>query len=298
MNIEYFAYYSVGGYKDMYLGDLNTKSEFTYYSPFYNQWKNGTLHEGYADKMKSQFEFIEDKEQISIMSAANNLMPKDASTFVVHSGFKLACSNVGIGKVTIAIKDLIGNDKDENGRSLPFMMQLIGDTPSTMIALSEYIRENLKAVSEFLSTLFEFNAKYNCLQFNIGKLNSWIKDVIDNKLKPYVQNAISHKLHLLVLSDGINKDYALKEIGISHSDVERIYTMNGNLVYDCKHHKYGANNDAHAYNGNAELTSKGIIDSLMALMGRLFVFTTEDKADFEIVKEHIRKIVYRHIFNK
>ena len=297
MNIEYFAYYSVGGYKDMYLGDLNTKSDFTYYSPFYNQWKNGTLHEGYADKMKSQFEFLEDKEQISIMSAANNLMPKDASTFVVHSGFKLACSNVGIGKVTIAIKDLIGNDKDDNGRSLPFMMQLIGDTPSTMIALSEYLRENLKAVSDFLSTLFEFNAKYNCLQFNIGKLNSWIEDVIANILKPSYQNTSSHKLHLLVLSDGINKDYALKEIGINRSDVERVYTTCGSLVYDCKHHNPVPDNDYEPHNRNAELTSKSIIDSLLALMRRLFDFTSEDKADFEIVKKHISKIVSRHIFN-
>ena len=35
--IKYFAYYSVGGYKDMYLGNSELNEEYTYYSPFYSQ---------------------------------------------------------------------------------------------------------------------------------------------------------------------------------------------------------------------------------------------------------------------
>ena len=165
--IKYFAYYSVGGYKDMYLGNSEMKEEYTYYSPFYSQWKSNTLPEKFVDRMKEQLEYLDKLTHIKILTAIDEDLPKDASKFVSHSGFKLACCTLNNGSTTIALKDLNGSEKDENERSIPFMLQLLSDDAETQIALADYIRTHLEREEDFFANLFEYNVKYNCLQFNI-----------------------------------------------------------------------------------------------------------------------------------
>ena len=142
--IKYFAYYSVGGYKDMYLGNSELNEEYTYYSPFYSQWKNNTLPDKFVNRMKEQLAYLDKKPHIKILTATDEDLPKDAGKFVSHSGFKLACCTLNNGTTTIALKDLNGSEKDENERSIPFMLQLLSDDAETQIALADYIRTHLE----------------------------------------------------------------------------------------------------------------------------------------------------------
>lgn len=292
--IKYFAYYSVGGYKDMYLGNSDMKEECTYYSPFYSQWKNNTLPENFVNRMREQFEYLDEQTHIKILTAMDEDLPKDASRFVTHSGFKLACCTLNNGATTITIKDLNGNAKDENERSIPFMLQFISDDTNTQIALADYIRTHLETEEDFFASLFEYNANYNCLQFNLAKLNAWIKDVIENKLNEVNSNKTARRLHILVLSNGVSKDYALSELGIVLRDANKIYNMAGANVYNSETDSFSSSEDNVHVSNEAELSSLAIMEGIKAAMHKLFSFTEEDKKDLSEINKHIKFILGRH----
>lgn len=292
--IKYFAYYSVGGYKDMYLGSSEMSEECTYYSPFYSQWKSNTLPENFVSRMKKQFEYLDEQTHIKILTAMDEVLPKDASRFVSHSGFKLACCTLNNGATTIALKDLNGNAKDENERCIPFMLQLLSEDTDTQIALADYIRTHLETEEEFFAGLFEYNANYNCLQFNLAKLNAWIRDVVENKLEAVNDNSSVRRLHMLVLSKGVSKEYALSELGILLKDTDRIYNMAGINVYNSKTDSFSLPEDDIHVSKEAERSSQVIMDGISAAMHRLFAFTEEDKKDLAEISKHIKSIFGRH----
>ncbi len=292
--IKYFAYYSVGGYKDMYLGNSEMKEEHTYYSPFYSQWKSNTLPEKFIDKMKEQLEYLDKQTHIKILTAIDGDLPKDAEKFVSHSGFKLACFTLNNGATTIALKNLNGNAKDENQRSVPFMLQLISDDVKTQIALAEYIRTHLEREEEFLTNLFEYNAKYNCLQFNLAKLNAWIKDVVENKLNAVNDNSTTRRLHMLVLSNGVAKEYVLSELGVLLKDTNKIYNLAGINIYNSETDSLSSSQFEVHVSHEAEVKSNAVMEMIKAALHKFVTFTEEDKTDLAEIRKHIKYILSRH----
>lgn len=292
--IKYFAYYSVGGYKDMYLGNSEMKEECTYYSPFYSQWKNNSLPENFVNRMREQLEYLDKQTHIKILTAIDEDLPKDASRFVSHSGFKLACCTLNNGATTIALKDLNGRAKDENERSIPFMLQFLSDDTNTQIALADYIRTHLEAEEDFFASLFEYNVNYNCLQFNLAKLNTWIKDVVENKLNEVISNTTARRLHMLVLSNGVSKEYALSELGIEMRDANKIYNMAGINVYNSETDSFSSSEENIHVSNEAERKSRVIMEGTKLAMHKLFSFTEEDKKDLAEINKHIRLILGRH----
>lgn len=292
--IKYFAYYSVGGYKDMYLGNSEMEEECTFYSPFYAQWKNNTLSDNFVNRMKEQLEYLDNQTHIKILTALDEDLPKDASRFVSHSGFKLACCTLNNGTTTIALKDLNGNAKDENERSIPFMLQLVSDDTNTQIALADYIRTHLETEEEFFANLFEYNASYNCLQFNIAKLNAWIKDVIENKLNVVDENLATRRLHMLVLSNGVSKEYAVSELGMQMKDADKIYNITGMNVYNSETESGSLHDFEIPISPEAEGKSKIIMEGIKVALHKLISFTEDDKKDLAEIYKHIKLILSRH----
>ena len=292
--IKYFAYYSVGGYKDMYLGNSEMNEEYTYYSPFYSQWKNNTLPDKFVNRMKEQLAYLDKQPHIKILTATDEDLPKDAGKFVSHSGFKLACCTLNNGSTTIALKDLNGCEKDENERSIPFMLQLLSDDAETQIALADYIRTHLETEEKFFANLFEYNANYNCLQFNIAKLNAWIKDAIENKVHAVKDNSATRRLHMLVLSKGVTKEYVLSELGVLLKDTDKIYNVAGLNIYNAKTDNLASSGfDVHVSH-EAEFNSNAVMETIKGVMQKLITFSEEDKRDLAEISKHIKYIFNRH----
>ena len=292
--IKYFAYYSVGGYKDMYLGNNEMNEEYTYYSPFYSQWKSNTLPEKLVDRMKEQLEYLDKQTHIKILTATDEDLSKDATKFVVHSGFKLACCTLNNGATTIALKELKGNAKDENERSIPFMLQLLSDDVNTQVALAEYIRTHLEAEEAFFANLFEYNANYNCLQFNIAKLNAWMKDVVENKLNAVNDTSKTQRLHMLVLSNGVTKEYVLSELGMLLKDTNKIYNLAGSSIYNSETDSLSASRFEAHVSHEAEMKSNAVMEMIKAALHKFITFTEEDKTDLAEIRNHIKYILSRH----
>lgn len=292
--IKYFAYYSVGGYKDMYLGNSEMKEEHTYYSPFYSQWKSNTLPEKFIDRMKEQFEYLDKQPHIKILTATDEDLPKDAGKFVSHSGFKLACCTLNNGSTTIALKDLNGCEKDENERSIPFMLQLLSDDAETQIALADYIRTHLETEEKFFANLFEYNANYNCLQFNIAKLNAWIKDAIENKVHAVKDISATRRLHMLVLSKGVTKEYVLSELDVLLKDTNKIYNIAGINIYNSETDSLSSSRFNVHVSHEVEVKTNAVMEMIKAFLHKFVTFTEEDKTDLAEIKKHIKFILNRH----
>ena len=241
------------------------------------------------------FQKILDKQtHIKILTATDEDLPKDAGKFVSHSGFKLACCTLNNGSTTIALKDLNGCEKDENERSIPFMLQLLSDDAETQIALADYIRTHLETEEKFFANLFEYNANYNCLQFNIAKLNAWIKDVIENKLHAVKDISATRRLHMLVLSKGVTKEYVLSELGVLLKDTDKIYNVAGLNIYNAKTDNLASSGfDVHVSH-EAEFKSNAVMETIKAAMQKFVTFTEEDKRDLTEISKHIKYIFNRH----
>lgn len=292
--IKYFAYYSVGGYKDMYLGNSEMNEEYTYYSPFYSQWKNNTLPDKFVNRMKEQLAYLDKQPHIKILTATDEDLPKDAGKFVSHSGFKLACYTLNNGSTTIALKDLNGCEKDENERSIPFMLQLLSDDAETQIALADYIRTHLETEEKFFANLFEYNANYNCLQFNIAKLNAWIKDAIENKIHVVKDISATRRLHMLVLSKGVTKEYVLSELDVLLKDTNKIYNIAGINIYNSETDSFSSSRFNDHVSHEAEVKTNAVMEMIKAFLHKFVTFTEEDKTDLAEIKKHIKFILNRH----
>ena len=244
--------------------------------------------------MKEQLAYLDKKPHIKILTATDEDLPKDAGKFVSHSGFKLACCTLNNGSTTIALKDLNGSEKDENERSIPFMLQLLSDDAETQIALADYIRTHLETEEKFFANLFEYNANYNCLQFNIAKLNAWIKDVIENKLHAVKDISATRRLHMLVLSKGVTKEYVLSELGVLLKDTDKIYNVAGLNIYNAKTDNLASSGlDVHVSH-EAEFKSNAVMETIKAAMQKFVTFTEDDKRDLAEISKHIKYIFNRH----
>lgn len=293
MNIDYFAYYSVGGYKDMFLGSYQTKEETVYYSPFYSLWKSDGLSKEWSDQMKEQMEYLDTQKMITIVNSTNNeVMSDEALRFFMYSGFKLACCTLGNGKTTVVLGDLCGEQKDDNSRNIPFMLQLIGDDKKTMVALADYIRVHLHNDESFFAELFEYNASYNCIQFNIGKLNEWIGTVIEEKIDVESVEASTRKLHRLVIFDGMAEGEVLDNLNMTKRDVDLITYLAGGVVYNSKNDNSETNRGMETSH-EVENYSARIMDGIKKALG-VFKLYPEDKEDLVAINSHIKKIIGRH----
>ncbi|MEY8486109.1 hypothetical protein [uncultured Parabacteroides sp.] len=178
--LKYYSYYSVGGYKDMYLGNSETSEERTYYLPLLDIWKEQVAN---GDK-KNEIRLIESEKvkKIAILTADESFgLPEDAAPLFSHGAYKLIYKVANTGEGIFAIRDISCETKDENGRSIPFLLAVVADTKTdrnTLECIAAYAAMHLSSFCETLSYLFEYDPKFNGLAFRIDKMNELIKKAI------------------------------------------------------------------------------------------------------------------------
>lgn len=177
--LKYYSYYSVGGYKDMYLGSSETAEERTYYLPLIDFWKEQVAN---GDK-KNEKRLIESEKvkKIAILSADESFgLPEDAAPMFSHGAYKLIYKVADTGEGMFAIRDITCDTKDENGRSIPFLLAVVADTEAdrnTLECIAAYAAMHLSSFCETLSHLFEYDPQFNGLAFRIGQMNKLMKKV-------------------------------------------------------------------------------------------------------------------------
>lgn len=228
---KYYAYYNVGGYKDMFLGDSSMSAKETYYLPLLAIWKKKATSgdNDAAAKVKS----AESLMKIQLLSSKENLgLPKEAESMFSHGGYKVIFSVAQDGKGIFAIRDIESSSKDESGRTTPFLLVIVGSTiedSKSLEKIAAYASSHLESFSKELSVLFRYDANINGIVFELARMTTLIRKISaegNNSLLTTdgVKSIESRRgaVSLLVLPEGISKELAFAEQGLKGKSVQSI----------------------------------------------------------------------------
>ena len=229
--LKYYSYYNVGGYKDMFLGDSSMNVQETYYLPLLAIWKKKAAS-GDSDA-ESKVKSAESLEKIQLLSSKEIFgLPKESETMFSHGGYKVLYTVGTNGESIFAIRDIDSDSKDESGRTIPFLLIIVGTTDKDAKILERvatYASSHLESFSKELSKLFYYNADINGVVFKLSSINSIVKNISEdgnNNLLTIegVQTIESKRglVSLLVLPEGISKEMAISEQNLKGKSVQTV----------------------------------------------------------------------------
>lgn len=229
--LKYYSYYNVGGYKDMYLGDSSVKTTETHYLPLLSIWKKKAASGD--SEAEDKVKLTENLSKIQILSSKDNFgLPEEATLMFSHGGYKVINKLTANGESIFAIRDIESSSKDESGRNIPFLMVIIGTTEDDAITLEKvtaYASSHLESFSKELANLFYYDADKNGVVFKLSAMNVIVKRISNEANNTLLTidgvktvQAKRGGVSLLVLPEGLTKDYALTEQGIKGVPVQSV----------------------------------------------------------------------------
>ncbi len=229
--LRYYTYYSIGGYKDLYLGSNEDNAESTYYLPLLSVLEGNANNDADA---KKELESLKDLPPIFQLSDKNKFdLPSGASSLFSHAGYKLLYKHVEGNTHALALRDITCETTDELGRKIPFLMVIIGDTAEDLKKLdviTTYIASYLKDSETAIASFIGYDKDKNGLRFKLADFNSWIERILsDNKSSKIVTadgiicvNGAAGKVALLILPNGTNPSYAVTEQNILSKEINMV----------------------------------------------------------------------------
>lgn len=226
--LRYYTYYSIGGYKDLYLGSSVDKAESTYYLPLLPIIEGKATTDATA---KAEYEALIDLPAMYQLSDKNNYhLPSQASSLFSHAGYKIIYQHVEGNIHALALRDITCGAKDEMGRTVPFLLVITGDTTEDvrkMDILTTFIASYLIESEQQIASCIGYDKEKNGLRFKLKEFNSWIDTVLfENKSCAiattesviHVGGAIE-KVALLTLPKGISLQCAIAEQNINTRNI-------------------------------------------------------------------------------
>lgn len=221
--LKYYSYYNVGGYKDMFLGDSSMNTKETYYLPLLAIWKK-KANSGDSEA-ENKVKSVENLPKIQLLSSKDSFgLPKEAELIFSHGGYKIILITGSKGESIFAIRDIESDAKDESGRTIPFLLTIVGTTPNDAKILEKvtaYACSHLDSFSKEVSSLFSYDADINGVVFKLADMESIVKRIFDEGNNGLLTidgvKVIESKrgtVPLLVLPKGISKDTAMTEQGL------------------------------------------------------------------------------------
>ncbi len=277
--IRYYAYYSVGGYKDLYLGNNEMNEQATYYLPLMAIWrKKAESNPEYARKLEECTPLPKIK-----VATINDMfgLPQKAADYFVHGGYKELLSKLSDGECVLIIRDLENNQKDDSGRNIPFLFAFVADTPqdaSILIRIAAYAAARMKKTTRFLSDSLGYDAQYNGLRFNLKEVNEWVAKTASSYPAEIAYNRGIKALnvdgpgvHFISIPKGLTAEYVFGEIG-EPIVKEAVFTLSG--LYDAsdKEMRTKAMKEAEAYKKMRLYKHIGIIGASAASVSALLIW--------------------------
>ena len=226
--LSYYSYYSIGGYKDLFLGTNNNKEEATYYLPLLPVLEERAKNDAEIVKVVGELKSLPAIKQLSEVNSYG--LPNSAKVLFSHAGYKLIYKHLEGDKYALALRDIPNQTKDESGRSIPFLFVIVGDTNADikiLDILASYMVSNIRSIETQIGKFIYTDIEKNGLRFDIAKFNSWISKIImGNKSTSIVTTTGSVTVHayrnrvaMLLLPDGISIQKAIAEQKISTEDI-------------------------------------------------------------------------------
>lgn len=219
--LRYYSYYSVGGYKDMYLGNSDMKDKETFFIPLLPVWKKKAIDNN-DDELAARVNHLESLPSIKILKNDNGYgFPKESGNVISHGAYKVIYYGVQSDEYVLAIRDIAGMAKDEAGRSIPFLVAIVGDDKAGMDKICSYMIANMESTENFLSKMFRYDADKNGICFCLQDFNKWIEE-ISTKTEALSKIDVSKDKAFVLIPDGLNKNIAVKEQSLQNRKVKAV----------------------------------------------------------------------------
>ena len=232
--LRYYSYYSIGGYKDFYLGSDADKFEATYYIPLLPIWEK-RAEEKNDTTLKQKTEQLRQLPSIKILDETNSYgMPSAGNILFSHGGYKLIYEHLEGEVYALSVRDIESCDKDETGRDTPFLFAITADTPDDtqkLNKLAAYAANNLATFSKAISSSIGYDVEKNGLRFDLAALNEHFNKIIAKQTscdvttaeKDITISAKKNSVQLLVIPDGIPEERVTKELNLTGKPTTSVY---------------------------------------------------------------------------
>lgn len=221
--IRYYAYYSCGGYKDMFIGSDTDLAKASYFIPLLPIWLKTDKPEN-GEKIKR----AESVQKIGIVTQSKSFgFPSECSIMFSHGGYKAIYRVMENGNTCLCIRDIKNGAKDEEDRVIPFNFLFVADNPESIVKLDAFALKYLSNSSEIDSKIGEaitYDPYINGVKFNLEEINSLILDC------SWAKDKLRHKhgrVIYLKLDSRQNVKIALSEQNINSDKVDALYDRDG-----------------------------------------------------------------------
>lgn len=224
--IKFYAYYSVGGYKDFFLADSEQQSPSTYYLPLLNRQLENN------DPIKrAKGEEQQRLPSIKLITVDDTQgMPEECFKLFVHGGYKALYLEIkDKDSRCLIIRDLNNGTSDEMGRSIPYVMAIIAIGGEDKILLDSFaIRyvSNMRDIDSAMGSLLTYDGYHNGIRFDLKKCMDLLYDSKSIMLKQD-----NYKVKYLIVSSLEISKIVCKELDISTKSIECIFDYNGNPLF-------------------------------------------------------------------
>lgn len=220
--LHFYAYYSVGGYKDMYLGNSGmTEVAQTFYLPLLPSMKQKA---DAGDKtMQEKVEKLDALAKIELLTKDCRCgLPVAADSLITHSGYKVIYMHLESEKHIVVLRDIQGKGADENGRAIPFLLAIMCDAASdvpTMDKLATYLTCNTQTTENKFVSFLHYDINANGLCFELKSINEWIMTLPEpTKIQMSLTKKTSicgQKEKIAVVVATTDKQYLINELSLS-----------------------------------------------------------------------------------
>lgn len=155
-------------------------------------------------------------------------MPKAASRLISHGGYKLIFLHDAEGKGILVLRDIVGDNKDESGRAVPFLIMITADTYDEIGKLCHiaiYWSNHIEEVSQKVTSFITYDREANGIRFALHDFNEWLPlteadSSIVETTKGNIQ--IGDTNNFLLISAGLSSSAIKGDLGLSESTIKII----------------------------------------------------------------------------
>ena len=236
--IRFYAYYSVAGYKEFYLGNNKATEEYTYFLPLLPVYKKKLENSVNANsELQKEVERLESLPLIKeITKDEDYWLPKEADPLFSHDGYSLIYKHLVDKKQVLAIRDIPSKDLDGIGREIPFTFCLVCDEIDDwefMDRIATFFALHLESVFQRenqLASFLHMDSESNGLRFSQRALIQWL-ETSTNGVTPCLKyrngkvvpiQASANTVHLLMKPNGMSNEFSKERQKIGRQKVNLI----------------------------------------------------------------------------
>ena len=223
--MKLYGFYSWGGYKDMYFGELDSNCKSVYFLPLLSIMRNRNRPEE-----QEKIAWLETLPSIEIVRQRRDYgFPHECSTLFTHGGFSAIYQTLYDGRVCLCMREIGCDTKDEEGRSTPFSLLFLAESEEDIALLdntAHFCLTHLREAHTILSSVMVFDTKANGLRADTYKVKEWMDSINSDVRFVHQPGRISYlmipSLNMLTI--------VLGELKINQSRLDAIVSWTGQLL--------------------------------------------------------------------